>query len=431
MPFAFCLHRVAMSQASETESEFSCEGLTSFSEPSLPGGNSRRNLLGTITHEQVLRAIHDIDATGAQFSSSDEAASRRALEQWKTLHAFIESTLASLSASAEPRLNDNQLFVTGLLIRDVFLSKLFRLREALDNRDPKPDSFLSILHSILRHVLTLSGILCTDTCGDADSFVPKGLRQIRERDLHNSISNLPRGWHSIPSILSGKTYSPATQRCALTLLFVAYVVGPQLGNDPPSESSHKVVLDHLYQCIDDSLNSHSFLLTTGNPEQSQLTLAMFVCLFSTVHIAVFRDTSSDNGGSPMRPRSFGFLLEVMITVLGHPSNEAILPLQSITPAQHLCLRWGKVVPWTWSVWQDRRAANSEAVVFLTSTWFYHRDAPLKIVDHPTTSLQMALKQHRSASAITIQRTWKSTGEPYSRFLTGVSHPSSISFSMKR
>jgi hypothetical protein len=59
-----------MSQASETESEFSCEGLTSFSEPSLPGGNSRRNLLGTITHEQVLRAIHDIDATGAQFSSS-------------------------------------------------------------------------------------------------------------------------------------------------------------------------------------------------------------------------------------------------------------------------------------------------------------------------------------------------------------------------
>lgn len=96
-----------------------------------------------------------------------------------------------------------------LAVRDVFLSKLFRLREALDNQDPKPYSFLSILHSILRHVLTLSGILCTDTCGNADSFVPKGLQQIRERDLHNSISNLPSKYTSLPlALLHSHIHTP-------------------------------------------------------------------------------------------------------------------------------------------------------------------------------------------------------------------------------
>lgn len=62
-----------MSQASDTESESSCEGLASLSEhsePSLPGGNSRGKLLGAISHQQVLRAIHDIDTTSAQFSTS-------------------------------------------------------------------------------------------------------------------------------------------------------------------------------------------------------------------------------------------------------------------------------------------------------------------------------------------------------------------------
>lgn len=66
----------------------------------------------------------------------------------------------------------------------------------------------------------------------------------------------------------------------------------------------------------------------------------------------------------MRPRSFGFLLEVIMTVLGYPHDDPAFPLQHLTPAQHLLLRWGKTVPWSWSVWHDRRAADSEEVLFL-------------------------------------------------------------------
>ena len=69
----------------------------------------------------------------------------------------------------------------------------------------------------------------------------------------------------------------------------------------------------------------------------------------------------------MRPRAYGFLLKLIILVMGEPYENHCIPLDSLSPSQTLILRWGDVVPWAWRTWPDQRTANSEVIRLLVCT----------------------------------------------------------------
>lgn len=64
------------------------------------------------------------------------------------------------------------------------------------------------------------------------------------------------------------------------------------------------------------------------------------------------------GPSNLRPDGYGYLLELIRTIV----NEDLAtptPPENLDVPQTVLLRWGSVVPWSWSTWDDLRVANSE------------------------------------------------------------------------
>lgn len=71
------------------------------------------------------------------------------------------------------------------------------------------------------------------------------------------------------------------------------------------------------------------------------------------------------GSSSLRPDGYGYLLELIRTI----ANEDIgtcRPPEDLDVPQTILLRWGNVVPWTWSTWDDFRVANSECLRVVVS-----------------------------------------------------------------
>ncbi|KAF9532068.1 hypothetical protein CPB83DRAFT_56457 [Crepidotus variabilis] len=77
----------------------------------------------------------------------------------------------------------------------------------------------------------------------------------------------------------------------------------------------------------------------------------------------------------LRPDGFGHILDIIQTIM-QPEGTLFPPLDELDVAQCVLVRWGEFVPWTWSIWNDPRTANSEVLRFLTSTWLYHLNTPL-------------------------------------------------------
>ncbi|KAF6766334.1 hypothetical protein DFP72DRAFT_866211 [Ephemerocybe angulata] len=220
------------------------------------------------------------------------------------------------------------------------------------------------------------------------------LQHVQEKGLYESIKKL-QGWQTLPSILSSRNSSPATQRCSLQFLFAAYVLSPQLGHEQPPGSTYDPLLKCLYDCIDGALNRRSFLITSTNSPSDEITVAMFICLFATVYTVVAEGAAYD-AIPTLRPRSFGFLLELIISITGYPVGEPCVPLKNLTSPQNLLLRWGSVLPWAWNIWQDQRAADSEHIVFLTANWMFHIDGLSAIVKQPSINFDLALQQTAGA-----------------------------------
>lgn len=60
---------------------------------------------------------------------------------------------------------------------------------------------------------------------------------------------------------------------------------------------------------------------------------------------------------------------------GATSRNALFPLNCLDGAQMVLLFSGEAVPWSWSVWNDPRLADTELMVQLTATWMCHMDTP--------------------------------------------------------
>lgn len=79
--------------------------------------------------------------------------------------------------------------------------------------------------------------------------------------------------------------------------------------------------------------------------------------------------------SPMRPRSLGNLLNMILFLLG--GSHDTLPLDCTSPlgeldlAQIILTRWGNLVPWCWTTWSDQRIANVECITRLVSCFSIH------------------------------------------------------------
>lgn len=71
-------------------------------------------------------------------------------------------------------------------------------------------------------------------------------------------------------------------------------------------------------------------------------------------------------GSPsLRPDGYGYLLELIRTIANEDTVNC-RPPEDLDVPQTILLRWGNVVPWTWSTWDDFRVANSECLRVVVS-----------------------------------------------------------------
>jgi hypothetical protein len=75
--------------------------------------------------------------------------------------------------------------------------------------------------------------------------------------------------------------------------------------------------------------------------------------------------------SHLLPEGFGHILEIIQTILGQSSSQLCV-LERPDPAQCILLRWGNVVPWSWSTWSDQRLANTECLrsLVILSSFYY-------------------------------------------------------------
>ncbi|KAI0274614.1 hypothetical protein BC834DRAFT_1138 [Gloeopeniophorella convolvens] len=54
-------------------------------------------------------------------------------------------------------------------------------------------------------------------------------------------------------------------------------------------------------------------------------------------------------------------------------GSAVLSLEQTDAPQTTLLSWGEVIPWSWSIWNDPRLADSEIISQLTAAWLCHID----------------------------------------------------------
>ena len=96
--------------------------------------------------------------------------------------------------------------------------------------------------------------------------------------------------------------------------------------------------------------------------------------------------------SQLRPEGFGHILDSMQSIMGR--SESFFVLEELDPPQCILLRWGNVVPWSWTTWNDQRVANTETIqslvsiirdkagvrpkhcFFKSATWLYLMGAPV-------------------------------------------------------
>ncbi|KAF8973892.1 hypothetical protein BDZ97DRAFT_403357 [Flammula alnicola] len=228
----------------------------------------------------------------------------------------------------------------------------------------------------------LSFVLATTASGSSpveneNSRNPESIQSQRRDDALRAATQLPEKWHDLRLVIGSTSFSPAAKRVATFLLFAAYAMAPQLmridawpeTSPPPSD-----ILASLYfaaSYMSSQVQSPSRLF---DPLPQRIMAAMLIVLFSTVDTKV-KGHKDDLESPKLRPGGFGCLLDLMRLVMNQETN-SILPLEDLDAPQIILLRWGCVVPWSWSTWNDERIANTEYLRSMTATWLYHLNTPL-------------------------------------------------------
>ena len=70
----------------------------------------------------------------------------------------------------------------------------------------------------------------------------------------------------------------------------------------------------------------------------------------------------------LRTEIQAYVLELIAHIIRY-GDQNLLLVEKLNLPQAILLRWGKAVPWSWSIWIDDRNANTEQVHAMVSAMF--------------------------------------------------------------
>ncbi|THU91755.1 hypothetical protein K435DRAFT_224660 [Dendrothele bispora CBS 962.96] len=206
---------------------------------------------------------------------------------------------------------------------------------------------------------------------------PEPLKSQREDDSLRGSSQLPDGWKALPISLGSGRLSSAAKRLCIQLMFAVYIIGPSLDStiDPWNDSANSrlhQVMKAMDECaLQESVDETATAFCNAIVAHKRVIYAMIVSLFCATDQQLCRSSAQ----SPLKPRTFGNLLELISVIVGHGESVELGAIVHLDAAQNILFRWSNIVPWSWKTWDDPRVAGSDCIVRLTATWLYHVDCP--------------------------------------------------------
>lgn len=299
------------------------------------------------------------------------------------LHVVL--TISPTSAHDVPRMME----CLAHLLRPSFLDLLFqyrRLFHALAVQELKKVAAVPIIISWVDAVLARLGdvVSCVASSMHDRHFedeLPEALKKRREEDNLRAATQLPDRWDSVPSILTSDKASPAAKRLVLRLLVSRYVLQPQLALHPrvvdaPPDNSMVSLLPYLtdfMQHIVVQLSGCSPLHAQHQSGfQERMNCAMLLSLFALVDLTTStKDTETDVPFRPytlatvMKPLRFVMLVDNTLSV-----QTIVSPCLDLDAPRVVLVLWRHFVPWTWRLLAECNGSDSEAIIFLTTTWLH-------------------------------------------------------------
>lgn len=85
--------------------------------------------------------------------------------------------------------------------------------------------------------------------------------------------------------------------------------------------------------------------------------------------------------SDLRPDGYGYLLKLIKSIVNEDVAACpITPPEKLDVPQTILLRWGSVVPWSWSTWDDLRVANTEYLRVVVRLVYLRHLRKIHVVD---------------------------------------------------
>lgn len=336
--------------------------------PDLPEPGTISQVIQTLLHQPLTTFRHE----------EIEAAS-------STLIRFIDDISSRLKDDADVL---EVLTSFSLLVKPAFLNRLFEYRLFYENAASQTNA-MSLHSTLVTWVDVLLASLSFATIAVAaatsevqlDQGVSETIGLQKRHDSIRAATQLPDKWHKLALVVGSSNSSPAAKRIALCLLFAVYVIGPQLEatkSDPWAHDSPlpNDILINIY--VGARHLSAQKPLLSGFPStiQERTNAALIISLFAMADNEVKSRNLAVIGSSSLRPDSYGYLLKLIKSIVNEDvATRTDMPLEKLDVPQAILLRWGSAVPWSWSIWDDLRVANTEYLRVVTMTWLYHLNSP--------------------------------------------------------
>ncbi|CCM00910.1 uncharacterized protein FIBRA_02956 [Fibroporia radiculosa] len=316
--------------------------------PSSDGDGGGENLASASDVLHAMQDLRSLDLKSVEHDTSMQDIVQRA---YTTILAFLEC----LNRSHHHPSLDDDVAVCMLLSRS-FILLLFEFRRVFRGiavRDVAPGRAAATVVCWVDVVLAKLGDAIVSIAGgspggkDREETLPETLRKQRDGDVLRAATQLPAEWNAVASTLSNNSASPASEAKNLLSILTTYV---ERVVSPGSRIAMASGIPDLHQRCSD---------------------AILLLLFITADRA-----QDQNGRSTYRPCTHANLLRLIRRVMcpvdtDFSENHLTTPCPALDTSQTIMLRWGWVLSWCWSSWDDPRLADIEVIDYMAATWLYH------------------------------------------------------------